>query len=139
MMSPTMQLSKSMKPSPLKTSKVPVETVVIQVDNSPLITLMNTSKTESESGVSAMSHIKFAQYSCTVKQQKIQEELQKLDNELEREDQQEKHEHTYLETPSPRILDAKLQTPQFTIEPIKLAPIEEITFKLNDSESVNLL
>ena len=139
MMSPTMQLSKSMKPSPLKTSKVPVETVVIQVDNSPLITLMNTSKTESESGVSAMSHIKFAQYSCNVKQQKIQEELQKLDNELEREDQQEKHEHTYLETPSPRILDAKLQTPQFTIEPIKLAPIEEITFKLNDSESINLL
>jgi hypothetical protein len=63
----------------------------------------------------------------------------KLDNELEREDQEEKHEHTYLETPSPRVLDAKLQTPQFTIDPIKLAPIEEITFKLNDSESINLM
>ncbi len=134
-----MQLSKSMKPSPLKTTQVPIETAVIQVDNSPLITLMNTSKTESESGISAMSQIKFAKYSCNIKQQKIQEELQKLDNELEREDQQEKHEHTYLETPSPRILDAKLQTPQFTIEPIKLGPIEEITFKLNDSESINLL
>jgi hypothetical protein len=60
MMSPTMQLSKSMKPSPLKMTQVPIETVIIQVDNSPLITLMNTSKTESESGVSAMSHIKFA-------------------------------------------------------------------------------
>ena len=61
-----------------------------------------------------------------------------LDNELDKENEKEKHGHTYLETPSPRVLDAKLQTPQFTIDPIKLVHIEEVTFKLNDSESMNL-